>query len=287
MKPSPRPLRSTGLRDVAHPESAVNRLLRQTGAPITARPSWWTSWAQAFGHDPLLLCPDDHRALAPLATQRRHGHTKVQLLGGESSDQARLPALDHNSARTLADLINTTLAEHPRWHVQLHHLPPGDPVTQRLAEILPHHQWSLPPDRASPFIALRPGTGIEDYLSRSWRKTHRRTAREFERAGGVVRHTREADEISQLLPNLSQIRRARDHRCARVSDLDTVPGYRFWASIILDHARRGEAEVATATVDGELLAYDVILLDRDIDRLWDGRVSAPGEALSLGRHLQD
>ncbi len=52
-------------------------------------------------------------------------------------------------------------------------------------------------------------------------------------------------------------------------------------------AASAELEVALAEVDGELVAYDIGLLDGPAYRIWDGRFAPHAEALSPGRVLRD
>lgn len=235
----------------------------------------------------LLTLPDGGGA-APLAVQKGRRQTQIQMLGGSGADHARLLADSGRHARELGDLLVSKLAGLDRpWHLRLEHLPAGDPVAQRLAEVLPGCVWNLAPDRASPYVRLRPGFSVEDYLGRASRKTRRRTIRDFAQADGTVQHTQDPSRIAELLPKLAAVRRARDHRCDRVSELDSPRGYAFWASVLTDHAASGEVEIALAEVNGRVVGYDVVLLDGPAERLWDGRVSPEGEALSVGRMLQD
>ncbi len=132
-------------------------LLHSTHAPVTARPRWWTAWAQAFDQTPLLVAVPGEAAssqvgellaLAPLATATTGRTATVSVLGGTSADAARLPACDDTAARALAEKLAATLAALPRpWHLFLEHLPPGDPTAQRLAELLPGARWTLRRDR--------------------------------------------------------------------------------------------------------------------------------------------
>ena len=226
--------------------------------------------------------------MAPLAVRSSRRRTQVQLLGGHSADHARLPAVDGRSARELGELVAGHLEQlSSPWHLRLEHLPAHDPVAQRLAELLPGSRWRVAPELASPYVLLLPGATVDDYLGRAARKSRRRTCRAFAAAGGRVSHTGDPDRVAALLPELARVRRARDHRLGRVSDLDSSDGLAFWTSVLIDHAHSGELEVATAYVGGRLVAYDVVLLDGPADRLWDGRVAPEAESLSVGRLLQD
>ncbi len=275
------------------------RLLEHAGAPVTARPLWWSAWSRAWGLPEELVelrepatgprtGPGELVALAPLTSRRRAGGTEVTVLGDDTADHARLPARESSHARALADLVVERLTSLPgRWHLRLPHLPAGDPVAQRLAEVLPGAVWHLAPDRASPWVRLRAGTEVRDYLGATSRKSRGRRDRRWARDGGQVRHVSDPDEVASLLPRLEQVRRGRDHAAGRVSDIDSPQGRAFWASVILDHAAAGQAEVALAEVGGELVAYDVVLLDTAAHRLWDGRIAAGAEQLGAGQLLQD
>lgn len=269
-------------------DPSLRDLLLRTEAPITARPIWWSAWARAYHYDPMVITLPDRGAAAPLAVRRTARRTQIQMLGGSSADHARLLATDGDPARRLADLVVDRLASLTGpWHVRLAQLPAQDAVAQRLAEVMPYSHWRLAPELASPYVVLRPGAGVDDYLGRTSRKGHRRTVRGFAAAGGTVSHTQDPNHVMALLPELARVRRARDHRCGRVSDLDSEQGYAFWSSVLTDHSAAGELEVALAWIGDRLVGYDVILLDGRTERLWDGRVAPEAERLSVGRMLQD
>ncbi len=272
---------------------ALDDLLTGTAAPVSARRTWWEAWTSAFDEDPWLLTEPGAdgglSAAAPLVRRRRRrDRTEVVLLGHGTSDLARLPARDGAASRALAERIVAGLAGlEGAWHLRLEHLPPGDPTAFHLARLLPGCRWTLPWDRASPYLVLEPGTGPEEYYSSSGRSKMRRARRGFERAGGTVRHVRDPDEIARLLPALAALRRDRDHAQDRRSDLDDPRYHRFWSALVLGLAASAELELALGEVDGELLAYDIGLLDGDAYRIWDGRFAPGAEALSPGRVLRD
>ncbi len=272
---------------------ALDDLLVRTAAPVSARRIWWEAWTAAFDEEPWVLTqagPDGGlSAAAPLVRRRRRrDRTEVVLLGHGTSDLARLPARDGPASQALAERIVAELESFAgAWHLRLEHLPPGDPTAFHLARLLPGCRWTLPWDRASPYLILKPGTGPEDYYSSSGRSKMRRTRRAFERAGGTVRHVRDRDEIAHLLPTLAALRRDRDHAQDRRSDLDDPRYHRFWSSLVLALAASAQLELALGEVDGELLAYDIGLLDGDAYRIWDGRFAPSAEALSPGRVLRD
>ena len=269
-------------------EPAVEALLSHSAVPITARPTWWSAWVRAFNWEPLFISSPDDQAIAPLASSSTRRTAQVQMLGGGYAAHARLLATDGRAARELADLVAARLTGlGTPWHLRLEHLPAQDPVAQRLAEILPRSHWRLAPDRASPYVRLQPGATTEDYLGRTSRKSHRRTERAFSRAGGTVKHINDPNQITALLPKLARIRRDRDHQFSRVSDLDSTQGHSFWSSVLIDHASRGELEVAVAHIHNKIVGYDVILLDGTAERLWDGRIAPEAEPFGVGRLLQD
>lgn len=284
-----------------HEDDGVAVLLDRTGAPTTARPLWWSAWSRAWGRPEELVelrrpagvspsqgRPDELLGVAPLATRRRAGGTEVMVLGGDSADHARLPAATDGDARALADLVAERLQQLPgRWHLRLAHLPPADPVAQRLAEVLPGARLCLAADRASPWVRLRRGSEVKDYLSANWRRARKRRQRDWARSEGRVRHVRDPEELAALLPRLARVRRGRDHAAGRASDIDSPRGRAFWSSIILEHAAAGEAEVALAEVGDDLVGYNVVLLDGTAHRLWDGRVAAGAERLGAGLLLQE
>ncbi|GAB2754922.1 hypothetical protein GCM10027020_03850 [Nocardioides salsibiostraticola] len=272
---------------------ALDDLLLRTAAPISARRIWWEAWTTAFDEEAWILTepgPDAGlSAAAPLVRRRRRrDRTEVVVLGHGTSDFARLPARGGAASQALAERIVAELDElGGAWHLRLEHLPPGDPTAFHLARLLPGCRWTLPWDRASPYLRLEPNSGPEEYYSKSGRSKMRRARRTFEREGGSVRRVQDPDEIVRLLPTMAALRRARDHAQDRRSDLDDPRYHRFWSSLVVALASSAELEVALAEVNGELLAYDVGLLDGDAYRIWDGRFAPGSEKLSPGRVLRD
>ncbi len=198
------------------------------------------------------------------------------------------PHVDGAAAQTLAERIVAGLeAVEGPWHLRLEHLPPEDPTAFHLARLLPHCRWTVPWDRASPYLRLQPGTGPDDYYTSSGRKKRRRARRTFERAGGTVRQVHDGDEVAHLLPSLAALRRERDHAQDRRSDLDDPRYHAFWSALVVALATSAELEVAVAEVDGDLVAYDIGLLDGATYRIWDGRFDPRAQALSPGRVLRD
>ena len=68
----------------------------------------------------------------------------------------------------------------------------------------------------------------------------------------------------------------------RRSDLDDPRYHAFWSSLVIALAASAELELALAEVDGELVAYDIGLLDGTAYRIWDGRFAPRRGGASRG-----
>ncbi|HLZ36474.1 MAG TPA: GNAT family N-acetyltransferase [Mycobacteriales bacterium] len=169
----------------------------------------------------------------------------------------------------------------------------GSAVAARLGE-----RAQLHPDLRVPRVSLTGRGELRPYLSRNTHRSLKKARNRLAVEGREVQVEFVADSVSiaRLLVDVERVHRQRDHDSERDSDLDDPTGLVFWRQVILQHSLRGEVEVATLRIDGELAAYVVSLLDGSSYRVYDGRFDtsfaeyAPGrllEAAALERALQD
>jgi CelD/BcsL family acetyltransferase involved in cellulose biosynthesis len=159
-------------------------------------------------------------------------------------------------------------------------------VAVALAESLAHGH--LLPELRVPRVRLDGDRSASDHLSRNTRKALRRARNRIDSAGMTMQIAFEQDPraIAELLDEVELVHRKRDHDQRRSSDLDSPAGQRFWRETILDHAERGEAELATLRLDGRLAAYVVALLDGSTYRVFDGRCDSHFAPFSPGRLVE-
>ena len=101
----------------------------------------------------------------------------------------------------------------------------------------------------------------------------------------------------ELLDEVEAVHVSRDRDARRNSDLDRPAEREFWRRVVEGgNGDEWEIEIATLRFDGNLAAYAVAILDGDVYRIYDGRMStewhdySPGrlvEAAALSRALSD
>jgi CelD/BcsL family acetyltransferase involved in cellulose biosynthesis len=265
-----------------------DRLSVASGSPVTSRRPWLQAWVDCYPDwQPwLVLVEDDGElvAVAPLARRRRGGLEQVVGLGHGPTDHLRLPARDDAAADALAAAVGTRLGS--RWTLRVEQLPCADPVVERIVSLL----------RARGAVAeLRSGEGmptvevtsrdLNSYLSKNTRKALAKIANRLERDGlqPDLRWTREPAQVRALLPELAAVHRARDEALGRRSDHADQRAARFYAEVIGRHADRGEVDLLTVRLRGELAAFVCGFTDGTALRSWDNRLAPAWSSYSAGR----
>jgi CelD/BcsL family acetyltransferase involved in cellulose biosynthesis len=293
------PLRPTSSVIVSRADSLISLaphlddLYAVSKSPVTARRSWWRAAVDADpSATPIVLTQPGPEgtldAAAFLMMSEEDGGTRVLRSYRARSDDVweiagRSPLVRRRLAVELAQAIRSLA--HP-WRLVLTGLRDGDVTLDVLREHLPeclvlraepvprvrfeHQQTAAAVVRPSVRAALhRSGRRIAtDGLSETV---------EFER-----RHL----ALLEMRAQIEAAHRARDHDAGRVSDLDAPANYRFWRSAFDNHAARGELEVATLRLGGELAAYVVSFLDPPAYRVFDGRFVPAFRRYSPGRRLE-
>jgi CelD/BcsL family acetyltransferase involved in cellulose biosynthesis len=241
-----------------------------------ARRTWLETWIACYpDHEPLAVhvrSQDVLLAVALLATRRRRGILEVVRMGDGATDYARLPARDRNAARSLGSALITELAKiRGPWSLFIGQLPPQDPVAQEVARNL--RTAMVGPGDGSPTVRFERGRSLEDYIPPKVRANMRTRANRMLREGmtPVFFRTREAGDIVRILPEADGVRRARDTALGRRSRLDDERYLRFRHTVLQTLAAEGHAELAGLRVAGELIAYQIGLLDGTVYRQWDSR----------------
>ena len=151
---------------------------------------------------------------------------------------------------------------------------------------------------AIPSVRRATGAVASDYLSPAMRRTLRKANNRLttDARHVVVRTTRDARAVADLLPVLERVHQERHHAQGRPSVLDDLHGRRVWGARLLSLAAEGEVEVATLYLDDDVAAQVVAIVDGASYRVYDGTLAgrwaryAPGrvlEAAVLQRALDD
>jgi CelD/BcsL family acetyltransferase involved in cellulose biosynthesis len=263
---------------------SLTELCAQVDAPVTATPIWWRAAIESdLAERPMLIVVNrDERpvAVAPLETRTRGRIVDVELLATPFTDQARLPAVDGAAAQALAGEVAAFLAEQPGWRLRLCQLPPDDPV---LAALAGHIPLELTAGVPCPTTVLDHGVPLDAQLRRNSRKVLRRCRNRMVREGlDLQMRWLGGAHALRLLPQLQELHRRRDHHQGRASDLDSRAGHGFHTRVLTELLTQGRAEVLWCTVNGHLAAYDIVIRDGEVLRVWDGRIDSRYEPYSLG-----
>lgn len=275
--------------------AAAGALLGSCEAPVCARPPWLGAWGATHApawrpHVISVLDDQEPAGLAALALRRRGPLTDVVMLGHGLSDYALLAAADRRAATSLAGGMIGFLTRLPGpWRMRLDQLPAGDPTALMVAAALPCSQvvagtttLRFTPPADPELRTLRKLGGRKLAQSRN------RTFSQITAAGLAheLRTTRDQREIQELLDVTIDLHRTRDRDMGRRSDLDDPAERAFYRQVVTTLAGRGEVELITLRVAGEIAAYALCLLDGDTYRAWDGRMDSRWTKFGAGRLCQ-
>ncbi len=275
--------------DAIHGLAAVEGLLAEVEAPITARVPWLRAWAGATQAQPVLVVVRDGPAVtaaAPLALRRRGPVVEVLAWGHQDSDQVCLPVRAAADADALADAVLAHLQGLGRpWTLRVEQLPVDALAGLALARTLP--RAALGEGDVSPRTVFGPERTLAQHLSRNGRRSALQAGNRMAAAGfePQVAYWRHPDDVRRHLSDLEDLRRRRDHALGRPSAMDTPSRREFYRTVVLGAAAAGELELATLHLDGRLAAYDVCFVDRGWLRLWDGRIEPDLAHFGVGKLL--
>lgn len=267
----------------------LDELHAATRAPVTARRPWLATWVRCHpGYEPLALLVEsgvhELAGAALLARRKQRLVTEFVALGSGLSDQIRLPAKDPASAELLARAVIEQLRACPgAWRLTVRHLPPGDPVVARIAAQLPCAELAV--GDASPTLRFDAGRALRAYVSKNHHQQVRRMLNRMSSEGfsPLIEHLRERAAIAAVLPEVVDVCLQRDVGLRGDSFLDRSNAAAFFPEVILEHAARGEVELTTLRLRGELAAYVVCFLDGGAYRMWNCRLAPAWSHYGAGR----
>lgn len=273
--------------------AGLDELHRASAAPVTARRTWLRAWIGAYGPATMwaVAVRDGSSgrldAVALLSERDRGGWDEITPLGRRQQDRGWLPARTPAAGHALAVALASRLRSRSRpWILRMGQLPAGDPVAAAVADSLRGSRTLA--GAPIPKVELAAHGAVEDWLGKAMRKQLRKARNRLadDGVGVAFDFERAPAEVGRLLGEVEHTHRAREHQARRATDLDSQPGLRFWRDVIVDHAARGEVEIATLRLGGELAAYVVSLLDGDTNRVLDGRFATSWARYSPGRLLE-
>jgi CelD/BcsL family acetyltransferase involved in cellulose biosynthesis len=272
---------------------ALDELCAATGAPVTARVPWLRAWTTSYrDHQPWGAIVEDGSGslvgAALLARRRRRGVTEIVAVGHGQSDYVRLPAASPEAAVALGRTLGDRLRALPGpWHLNIQQLPTGDPVARELGGVL---RWSARlPGGGAPVVRFGPDRSEGTIFRRSVRQDERRRWNRLRREGLEARLDTIGDpgSIAALFPEVERVWRLRDIDLVHRPTLDDPRASRFWRAIMRDLSRRGEVELTTLRINGELASYAVCFRDGHAYRMWNCRFAprwgrfSPGNLANL------
>ena len=266
--------------------AAYDQLTEALGAPITARRPWLQTWVDCYpdwqSWVVLVERDDVPVAAAALATRSLPGLLRVVGMGYGPSDAARLLALDEEAARALAGGIADGLRGRGPWWLYLQQLPEHDRVTRHLSGVLPVSQ--VEPGDGMPRVCVD-RRDPDAYLSKNTRKALAKIRNRLKAAGlqAELAWTQDPEDIEALQPELAAVHRARDEALGRRSDQDDPRAAAFHREVLRRHAARGEVDLLTVRLRGQLAAYVCGFRDGAALRSWDNRLAPAWAEFSAGR----
>ncbi|HVQ19257.1 MAG TPA: GNAT family N-acetyltransferase [Actinomycetes bacterium] len=246
------------------------------GADPQAKP-WAAVARDAFGQ---------LEAFVVLIDQEMDSQTVTCLAGTEQGNRGVLlvdtPELAEDLGRAVGQALGDRQVSHP---VLLGPLSADDPRVHAFASALPRAQLI----EADPIPVIRQvSPDARSYFSPGMRRTLRKARNRLTKDGRhtVIRYTRDAHEVSALIPQLEQCHRERDHAHGRASDLDDTRARLMWRHRIQELAADGHLELATMQIDEQFAAHALAAPDQPCYRVIEGRFVTEWARYAPGRLLE-
>lgn len=263
---------ATGARAIAVLQDLASYVDARAEA-FSARASWLLAAATHLAGEPVVVVArvdGEVAGLAALSLTRHRGTSRVTLLGGDLNDYGQLHHDGPEAARALAAAVVDWLRTQRRWTLDLGQLAPGDSALAELARLLPDAVVSS----GAPMPRIE-GVGASYRVKRDRR---RKATGAFNAAGRDGLHAEKlvVDDLAGLerwLPELVEVRRARDHASGRRSQLDDPGTLAFHTDVLRTAFAAGAGVVHLMLVEGEVAGFVTVLVDGDAHRLYDGRVA--------------
>lgn len=267
-------------------------LAGRCASPTTAQVAWLLATTGAM-HDQqswAVLARDAAGELvgAVVLLNRTEGlRETVTLAGTEDGQRGAVLTECVTVAEALGHAFGQALGRRRRWtDVELGPLPADSPVVEAFGL---GFQGSARTDvDGVPVIRRAHADDVDAYLSHGMRRTIRKATNRLNSdcQMGTIRFTADAVQIIDLLPQLEQCHRDRDHAHGRLSDLDDDQQRWLWQHRIHALACAESLELATLHINDTLAAYALGVIDGPVYRLLEGRFDTGWARYSPGRLLE-
>ncbi|MFO1372643.1 MAG: GNAT family N-acetyltransferase [Candidatus Competibacteraceae bacterium] len=254
-----------GIQALQTRASDFERIFRTIAAPATGRWPGLLIWMETHPEcEPWGILIERDGDLVAAAILTRYRHFGLWCIGkpGGPCDQVRFGAVDDGAAAKLAEAIcDAVRGFGGPWRLQVSDLPYPDPVATHLRSAWPHSQTQL--DLPMPCLLFAPGASLNTYLSRNTRAAVAKARNRIQHDGiqMVQKWTRDPKQILELMPQIIDIYRRRDHQLRGRSLIDNPATERFFLAFVAEHARQGLIDLLTIHLERELAAFALCLLD--------------------------
>lgn len=274
-----------GRRPVLAGFPRLERLARDLDVPATGRTAWLRAQLDAEpGARPwaVRVVGAGSQLLAE-AVVLESSSGRVRLAGGGGDHPAAVVAVDEDSARTLGRAL---ASEFQRRHLRA--APAAlrdDAVTAALAD---GAGGELTPAEGVPAFVPDRGDRLAAHLPHGMLRTLRKARNRMDADGrrAEITVSRRDEDVVRVLPALEQVYRERDEQHGLCSELDTARGLATWRARIDRLLDDRCLELAALTVDGELAAYVLGIVDGRWYRILDGRMVARFARYAPGRVVE-
>ena len=169
------------------------------------------------------------------------------------------------------------------WLLSLRQVVPDDRVVPLIGERLRRARTSH--GDVSPALVADRGPSLRTYVSSSHHRGIRRIRNRMVRDGlrPLVGHWSAPGDVARLLGEVERVFRDRDRELGRACALDVPAERDFFRSTLLRHAERGEVQLTTLHLDGQLAAYVLCFLEGAAHRMWNCRFDPAWGRFSPGK----
>jgi CelD/BcsL family acetyltransferase involved in cellulose biosynthesis len=273
-----------GRRAVLATLPGIERLAGGLGLPIPARTAWiraqLDSQPEAEPWAVRIRTTDGQLVAAAILLDHRTG---ARLAGGGDDHRGAVIAVDEETAAALGRSV--AAGADRRGHEAVNGTLQDDHLARAFAEAA---AVNVAPAPGIPALVLDRGPDLAGYLSHGMLRTLRKARNRFstdERKAEVVL-TRRGEEIAGILPALERIYRDRDQHHGSASLVDCSEELTAWRARVRRLMEHRCLELATLTVDGNLAAYVLGLIDGPWYRVLDGRMDGAFARYAPGRVLE-
>lgn len=239
----------------------LDELVARTGGPASAR---WPALRAGLSHDvraqPWVVTVRGATGLvgaALLVARPRHGAWVLRSMM-QPEEQGWLAALDDSASEMLARALADSLRRiHGPWHLELRGLFADDPTLLALGRFLPAAGTLAPV--GLPRLDCRSTVPLEHCLSRNTRTAVARARKRIADAGLSMALTwsREAGDVADLLGEIVELHRRRNHQLRGVAGLDEAPRRALFEETVRRQAAAGNARILGLRLDGALAAFAI------------------------------